>query len=235
MATSVIMPALEMAQESGILVSWLKREGEAVVKGEPLMEIETDKVTVEIEAPASGLLGGILAREGDVVPVGQTIAWILAAGERPPASTPLISQSGRASAASVANASVEISPLARKIAEEHGIDLKLIKTNGRRIEKADVLAYIDATRQTQPGPGSVPPGRSSPTRLTPASPKARRLALERGIDITLLTGTGPDNAVLADDVPLEAEPVRPASTVETPSTVWRIMAEHMTASWTTRS
>src|SRR5512142_1537150 len=84
MATSVIMPALEMAQESGVLVAWLKREGDAVAKGEPLMEIETDKVTVEIEAPASGTLGGVLAREGDVVPVGQTIAWILAPGDDAP-------------------------------------------------------------------------------------------------------------------------------------------------------
>src|SRR5574341_1868030 len=88
MATSVIMPALEMAQESGVLVSWLKHDGETVTKGEPLMEIETDKVTVEIEAPASGTLGGILAHEGEVVPVGQTIAWILSPGETPPATPP---------------------------------------------------------------------------------------------------------------------------------------------------
>ena len=60
MATSVIMPALEMAQESGRLVNWLKREGESVNKGEPIMEIETDKATVEIEAPESGILGGVI-------------------------------------------------------------------------------------------------------------------------------------------------------------------------------
>src|SRR5512140_2296144 len=97
MATGVIMPALEMAQESGVLVSWLKHDGEAVAKGEPLMEIETDKVTVEIEAPASGTLGGIIAKEGDVVPVGQTIAWILAPGESAPKSAPAAVHSGRAS------------------------------------------------------------------------------------------------------------------------------------------
>jgi pyruvate dehydrogenase E2 component (dihydrolipoamide acetyltransferase) len=233
MATSVIMPALEMAQESGVLVSWLKHDGDAIVKGEPLMEIETDKVTVEIEAPASGFLSGVLAKEGDVVPVGQTIAWILAAGEQPPASIPLLSPSGRASTNAVPRESIEISPLARRMAEEHGIDLTLIKSNGRRIEKADVLAHIDATRQTQPESVPVPSGFSSPTRLTPASPKARRLAQERGIDITLLKGTGPDNAVLAEDVPLEIEAVRPAFTIESPGTVWRVMAEHMTASWTT--
>src|ERR1700690_2272165 len=88
MAKDVIMPALGMAQETGVLVNWLKQDGESVAKGEPLMEIETDKVTVEIEAPASGILGGVLAHAGDVVPVGQTIAWILSPGESLPASSP---------------------------------------------------------------------------------------------------------------------------------------------------
>src|SRR5512147_1331492 len=97
MATSVVMPALEMTQESGRLVAWLKRDGESVNKGEPLMEVETDKVTIEIEAPASGILGGVLIRENDIVPVGQTIAWILAPGEKVPTSSPLDSHSGRAS------------------------------------------------------------------------------------------------------------------------------------------
>ena len=233
MATNVIMPALEMAQESGVLLSWLKRAGESVVKGEPLMEIETDKVTVEIEAPASGFLGGVLAKEGDVIPVGQTIAWILAVGEQPPASAPLDSRSGRASTISTQNVSVEISPLARKIAEEHGIDLALIKSNGRRIEKADVLTYINETHQTKPEPVTVSSGVISPTSLTPASPKARRLASERGIDITAIKGTGPDGAVLVADVPLEAVTVDSAGNLETPSTVWRVMAERMTASWRT--
>jgi len=226
------MPALEMAQESGVLLSWLKRNGESVVKGEPLMEIETDKVTVEIEAPASGFLGGILAKEGDVIPVGRTIAWILSAGEQPPTSIP-DSKSGRASTTPTRNISVEISPVARKIAEEHEIDLTLIKSNGMRIEKADVLAYIDATHQTQPEPAPISSGVISPTRLTPASPKARRLASERGIDIMMIKGTGPDNTVLADDVPLEVVSVGPAGKLETPSTVWRVMAERMTAAWTT--
>ena len=232
------MPALEMAQETGVLVSWLKRAGESVTKGELLMEIETDKVTVEIEAPASGFLGGILAKEGDVIPVGQTVAWILAAGEQPPVSTPE-SQSGRASTIAkqtqtpAQNISVEISPVARRIAEEHGIDLALVKSNGKRIEKADVLAYIDATPPAKPEPAAVSTAFSSSTHLTPASPKARRLASERGIDITAIKGSGPDGAVLVEDVPLESPADSSASRIETPGTVWRVMAERMTASWTT--
>ena len=80
MPTHVIMPALELAQETGKVVHWLKRPGDTVQKGEPIVEIETDKVTVEIEAPASGVLRDVTAAEGDVVPVGRTIALILGAG-----------------------------------------------------------------------------------------------------------------------------------------------------------
>src|SRR5256712_8159555 len=81
MPTDVIMPALEMAQETGKVLKWLKAPGHAVRKGEPIVEIETDKVTVEIEAPASGVLRDVTARAGDVVPVGKTIALIFAPGE----------------------------------------------------------------------------------------------------------------------------------------------------------
>jgi pyruvate dehydrogenase E2 component (dihydrolipoamide acetyltransferase) len=244
MATSVIMPALEMTQESGRLVSWLKHDGDSVAKGEPLMEIETDKVTIEIEAPASGLLGGVLVKENEVVPVGQTIAWILAPGEKAPASSPLDSHSGRTSTVAPQspskeqtpsrNVSLEISPLARKIAEENGIDPTLIKSNGKRIEKVDVLAYMDARHQTQLQPDSIAPKIFPPTHLpTPASPKARRLASERGIEITTIKGSGPNGAVLVADLPQGTATIGSAGSLETPGTVWRVMAERMTASWTT--
>ena len=242
MATGVIMPALEMAQETGVLVSWLKRDGESVSKGEPLMEIETDKVTVEIEAPASGTLGGILAKAGDVIPVGQTIAWILAPGEGVPASAPPVIQSGRAASSSAAakmrqpseaTHAPEASPVARKIAEEHGVDLASLKNNGKRIEKADVLAYVNAAPPAEELPEALLSRGSSGARLTPASPKARRLASERGIDIRMLKGSGPEGAVLADDVPLEARAASPSVQVEAPGTVWRVMAEHMASSWAT--
>src|SRR5262245_13222532 len=77
MPTNVIMPALELAQESGKVLRWLKAPGDRVQKGDPLVEIETDKITTELEAPESGILGEVTAREGDVVPVGQTIARIV--------------------------------------------------------------------------------------------------------------------------------------------------------------
>src|SRR6202022_925618 len=85
MAISVVMPALEMAQENGKLLAWRKKEGERVQKGEPLLEIETDKAVVEVESPGDGLLAGVTAQIGAVIPVGETIAWLVAPGEKPPA------------------------------------------------------------------------------------------------------------------------------------------------------
>jgi len=243
MATSVIMPALEMAQESGRLVSWLKREGETVTKGEPIMEIETDKATVEIEAPDSGILGGVLIKENDEVPVGQTIAWILAPGEEAPSAPLNEPRSGRVSTLQTspavstpqpapAPASLDVSPVARKMAEEHGIDLTLIEAKGKRIEKADIQAYIDAAQPATPEPATVSSTVSIPSKIPLASPKARRLAGERGIDLSTLTGSGPEGAVLVADVPLSAElGMASAPSLETPGTVWRLMAERMSASW----
>src|SRR5947207_13600036 len=81
MATDVIMPALGVAQEKGTLLNWRKAEGQSVIKGEPLMEVETDKATVEIETPASGILTNVIASPGDEVTVGNKIPVILASGE----------------------------------------------------------------------------------------------------------------------------------------------------------
>src|SRR5436190_22855807 len=80
MPADVIMPALGMAQETGKVLRWLKQDGEPVTKGEPLLEVETDKVTVEIEAPADGTLGGVRAPDGTEVRVGTVIAVVVAAG-----------------------------------------------------------------------------------------------------------------------------------------------------------
>src|SRR5690348_14380161 len=81
LAKEVIMPALGMAQETGTLLAWLKKEGEAVTKGEPLMTVATDKTDVEIEANASGILTNVTAKIGEEVPVGQVIAMILTPAE----------------------------------------------------------------------------------------------------------------------------------------------------------
>jgi pyruvate dehydrogenase E2 component (dihydrolipoamide acetyltransferase) len=213
MPATVIMPALELAQETGKVLRWLKAPGDIVARGEPIVEIETDKVTVELEAPASGVLREVSAREGDVVPVGRPIALIFAPGEaggREPETPPM---------------TVKASPLARKVAAEHGVDLAAVKTAGGRIERADVLAHVERQKGASAG------GNGVAARLPAASPKARRLAAERGVDVTTLRGSGPGGAVLAADV--SAETSRAAAPAAAGvSTAWRIMAERMTQSWT---
>src|SRR5579864_6077793 len=96
MAFSVVMPALEMAQETGKLLAWRKKEGDRVSKGEPLLEIETDKAVVEVEAPADGILAGIKAHEGADIPFGQTIAWIVAPREQVPVESAATTPAARA-------------------------------------------------------------------------------------------------------------------------------------------
>src|ERR1700689_380738 len=126
MAFSVVMPALEMVQETGKLISWLKKEGESVRKGEPLFEIETDKAVMEIESPSDGILAGVTAAEGAQVPGGRTISWIVRPGETCPpneipevsgrktvATPPAISTQSHTSEAGTPPTSVRISPKAR--------------------------------------------------------------------------------------------------------------------------
>jgi pyruvate dehydrogenase E2 component (dihydrolipoamide acetyltransferase) len=145
MAFSVVMPALEMAQETGKLVSWRKKEGDRVSKGEPLLEIETDKAVMELEAPADGILVGVKAREGAVIPVGQTIAWIVSPGETPPADNKRLSAApltraqseGGSATASAAKApgqmaatGAKISPKARRLAQQLGVDITTLHGSG---------------------------------------------------------------------------------------------------------
>jgi len=249
MATNVIMPALGMAQEKGRLIRWLVAPGAAVNKGDPLMEVETDKTTVEIEAPASGILTGVIAAAGDEVPVTQVVAVIADPGE-----VSVAADSAPGPVAAVATSqppalppatSPAASPVAARVAAEHGVDLRLVEPKGPRVEKADVLAYIEAhERATTP----------VPSQRVLASPKARRLAAEEGLALTAIRGTGPEGAVQVADVlaavtqpvavslaPVAASPVSPSEpavepspvAMESVSTLWRVMAERMTQCWTT--
>ncbi len=143
MAFSVVMPALEMAQETGKLIAWRKKEGDTVVKGEPLLEIETDKAVMEVEATADGILAGVTGVVGSDIPVGKTIAWIVAPGEKPPeedASPNVPAARGKTEThtaptdASVREApaaqSARISPKARRLAKELGVDLANLRGSG---------------------------------------------------------------------------------------------------------
>ncbi len=177
MPTDVIMPALGMAQTTGIVVAWKKQAGDQVTKGEPLLEVETDKAVVDVEAPASGTLTSISAEAGSEVPVGTAIAVILGAGE---------------------NASLQPDSSQPEV--------------GRRRPAA-----------TQVSAQSAP----SEARLRPASPLARRLAAEGGVDLAAVAGAGPDGAVQAADLP---RAVADRTELEV-GRIWRIMAERTATAW----
>ncbi|HEX5467634.1 MAG TPA: dihydrolipoamide acetyltransferase family protein [Gaiellaceae bacterium] len=181
MATEVIMPALGLAQETGKVLRWLKAEGENVAKGEPLLEVETDKVTVEVEAPADGVVAAIRA-EGDDVPVGEAVAYVLSPGESPP----------------------EPAPTAAPAPE------RASSTSGA----------------ASPSPAVV----SERPRRRLASPKARRLARERGVDLDSVAGSGPHGSVLAAD--LAGGAGNGAVALET-GAMWQRMAERVAKSWQT--
>jgi pyruvate dehydrogenase E2 component (dihydrolipoamide acetyltransferase) len=198
MAHSIVMPALEMAQETGKLLSWRKKEGDAIAKGEPLLDVETDKAVVEIESPAEGILAGVKAQAGDVIPVGQTIAWIVNPGEKPPVEE-ASSTSGRrmdskavpaaavaastSAAPAVAPASnARISPKARRLAREHGVDLARVRGSGGEGEilAEDILAFV----ASPPAPAGVTaPARSenpqAEARATQTITQVARLMAER--------------------------------------------------------
>ncbi len=180
------MPALEMAQETGKLISWLRKEGDTVAKGQPLLEIETDKAVMEVDSPADGVLAGIKVQAGTDVPVGETIAWIVAPGEAIPPEV----------------ASIQT---ARKV--------RVPNTDNASSEK--------------PGAGS---SRGVSARI---SPKARRLAVEHGVELTNLRGSGADGEILATDILSAAHKSANGTATNSLSTVARLMAERTTQSWTT--
>jgi pyruvate dehydrogenase E2 component (dihydrolipoamide acetyltransferase) len=204
MATEVKLPRLGQGMESGTIVKWLKSEGEPVEKGEPLYELDTDKVTQEVEAEASGVLLKIAIPEGEVE-VGKTIGFI---GEQ-----------GEAVAAEEAPAKAE------KPAEAPA-----------RKEEAEAPAPAAEAQQSN----------GSTNGRTKASPLARRIARERGIDLAQIRGTGPDGRIVAEDVEraqAEPETVASNSLLQAPvpsgevesrplSKIRKTIARRLTAAWT---
>ncbi len=189
MAVDVIMPAMGATQETGRLVRWLKREGDSVAKGEMLMEVETDKSVVEVEAPASGILASVTAAPDDEIPVGQVIAFIVEPDEAP-------TRQRKAPAPS---------------------ERRKRQAPARKAAKA----RAPATPAPRNGPG---------TGRTLASPAARRLAVEKGVDLAGVTGTGPEGAVVARDVVSGAPGVAAADRPVPLSRMRRLIGERMTSS-----
>jgi pyruvate dehydrogenase E2 component (dihydrolipoamide acetyltransferase) len=250
MAISVVMPALEMAQETGKLLAWRKKEGELVTKGEPLLEIETDKAVVEVEAPGDGILAGMTADVGAVIPVGQTIAWLVGPGEKPPAKSAAAAPGARASssqertiasvtpiAAQRDGAAPQISPKARRLAKELGVDFAQIRGTGPdgTITSEDVQRAADS----KGAGGAVAPAgmealsqvaRLMAERTTQSWTSVPHFFLMREVDCSELVAAQKKWSAEADG----AQGVAPTITDALVAILGRILAKHprMNASWT---
>ena len=221
MATEVKLPRLGQGMESGTIVKWLKSEGDKVEKGEPLYELDTDKVTQEVEAEASGVLLKIAISEGEVE-VGRTIAVIGEQGEQVELAPSEPAGNGSAALEVSGDPEEEGSP-ARAREQD--------RARGRRASAAlsDQMAEI---RQ---------PAGDNGGRIK-ASPLARRIARERGIDLSAVAGTGPDGRVVAEDVERTAAsgaavalpaPALPSEGVEVQqlSSMRKTIARRLTEAW----
>lgn len=200
------MPKFEMAQETGKVLAWLKHEGDHVNKGDALLEVETDKVNQEVESPATGVLAGISAAPGQVVPIATPIAYILKAGESAP---PIEGPSATVLSGSTVGAAQEpaalgpvgetapkVTPLAARLAQERGVDLTRVAGTGPmgRITKEDV----EAAAANAAGDGKV--------RAVPA---ARRVARELGVELRTVRGSGPEGRIQPEDVEAAAAALEP--------------------------
>jgi len=214
MASEVKLPRLGQGMEAGTIVRWLKSEGEHVEKGEPLYEVDTEKVTQEVEAEASGVLLKIAVESGEV-PVGRTVAVIGEKGEEVTLQQEAPDKGAEASAEKPAEAP------AREAEREEGR------------EAAAVAAEVEAA---EAAPAAAP---TNGGRIK-ASPLARRMARERGIELSALTGTGPDGRIVAEDVERfeAAPPARAAAPVPTGevesvplTSVRKTIARRLTEAW----
>jgi len=236
-ATEVKLPRLGQGMESGTIVKWLKGEGEPVKKREPLYELDTDKVTQEVEAEADGVLLKIVVDAGEVE-VGRTIAFIGSEGEDvpsgnggAPAAAPQAEADAEADGESDANAVEEQDEEQTEGASAPGMD-------DQRARGQDAAA---ATAAAETAAVTEAPAR--PAGRVKASPLARRLAREKGIDIATLQGSGPEGRIVAEDVErgvVAAPEAAPAAAVAAPSgeieeieltSVRKTIARRLTEAW----
>ena len=191
MAIEMIMPKVDMDQETGTVVEWTKTDGQQVKEGEIILVIETDKIAIDVEAPGTGILNGISAHPGDVIPIGTVIAYILEEGEEIPVvkavTPPPVAEVMQATAEPAGD--VSATPVAKKMAQVHGVDLSKVAPSGSggKVTKDDVQSAISP-------PASVGGGEVI------ATPSARRTARISGVNLSLVQGSGPGGRIQAIDV-----------------------------------
>jgi pyruvate dehydrogenase E2 component (dihydrolipoamide acetyltransferase) len=195
MPVPFIMPKFDMDQEKAIIISWSKKEGDFVKFEESVLTVETEKVAIDVPAPATGTLAGILYQDGDEVPVTTVMAYILKEGETL-ADLPKTDSQALPSGPEVVSPrqTMVATPIALRIAKEEGVDLSLVPTSGDRITRGDVEHFL--ARQKTAGRVTVP-----------ATPAARRVARERGIALEAVAGSGPRGRVQSVDVLAAAKPI----------------------------
>lgn len=224
MATEIVLPQWGMEMQDGTIVRWLKKEGDLVEEGEPIVEVETAKIQTELESTTSGTLAHIVAQEGELVPIRAVLCVIAAPGEevsrpaaatgpqtQPPSNVPVpkeIEEVARATPA--AGERVQVAPAARRLAQQSGIDLDTVQGSGPRgrILIEDVEKAIQ-----QPGQGQTAPVGSANGANVQVVPAARRLARQNSVDLNHVPGSGPGGRILLQDVeqaiqaPVQAAPL----------------------------
>ena len=188
MATEVIMPVLGMTMESGIIVEWMKKEGDSVTEGEVLFNVETDKSVMEVEAKASGTLLRILHGPGDEVPIQQVIGYIGEAGEA------VAGDAGGDGAGDGVGAGGAVRGFGAGGGTAGRAD------GGADAPAADATHAADAADAADTTVAPGPEGQPAPTGRVKISPKARRHARDLGVDIAHIAGTGPGGRIVFSDV-----------------------------------
>jgi pyruvate dehydrogenase E2 component (dihydrolipoamide acetyltransferase) len=209
-ATEVKLPRLGQGMESGTIVKWLKGEGEPVKKREPLYELDTDKVTQEVEAEADGVLLKIVVDSGEVE-VGRTIAFIGSEGEDVPSGNGA-APAAEAEAEDEAGADAGAESDEAAVEEEDEPETEGSSAPGMDDQRARGQEAAAATAEAATAAVADAPAR--PDGRVKASPLARRLAREKGIDIATLSGSGPEGRIVAEDVergPVAAPKAAPAA------------------------
>ncbi|MXV76803.1 2-oxo acid dehydrogenase subunit E2 [Candidatus Poribacteria bacterium] len=251
MPVELRMLQMDQTMTKGKIGKWLISEGDTVTEGQPLLEIETDKVVHEQESPADGVIAQLCAEEGSNVPVNALLAVIAAPGEKverveveadivseqpkpdkaaKPRTTQQTPKKTESQTPSQTTEHIKVSPAAQQLAEKLNIDLTHVKPSGPggRILESDVHRYIEARG----------PSPSIATRLK-ASPLARRLAKEFGLDLTTIDGSGPDGRIVRDDVlhaskEITTSVLQPEPIIELTG-IRKIIADRMTMSLQTNA